>query len=63
MIKEAYYAETGRFLEDDIISDANLTFRRLLRSLVTGGRENSEEVDMKMADVDCRKLANVRYMC
>jgi len=55
-LKEAYQSVHGKSLEKDIVNDTSGNFKRLLVSLVQGGRHEQEPVDMTEAQADARAL-------
>jgi len=53
------YAEFGRNLEKDIVSETSGHFRRLLVSVCTAGRDQSTGVDEARAEKDARDIYEV----
>jgi annexin A7/11 len=57
-IKKAYKKEHDDSLEDDIKSETSGNLRRLLISQCSAGRDESETVDIKMAQKDAQDIFN-----
>nr|XP_022906649.1 annexin B9-like [Onthophagus taurus] len=55
-IREAYDAEYGSSLEDDLSSDTSGTFRRIMVSLSAAGRDESMHIDTEAAVEDANRL-------
>ncbi|XP_018409910.1 PREDICTED: annexin A4 [Nanorana parkeri] len=55
-INVTYKLKNGKSLEDDICSDTSFMFQRVLVSLATGGRDQSDKVDDALAQQDAKAL-------
>ncbi|KAM6220435.1 annexin A4 [Rhynchocyon petersi] len=55
-IKETYQLQYGRSLEDDICSDTSAMFRRVLVSLLSGGRDEGNYLDDNLMRQDAQEL-------